>query len=121
MVMAATTTAQALSEALWLVLRNFITLFGIVRSEASKQALVEAEGVPKDHVLVADVTLAEAVKDAVQTAIEAGWRRRQWARRTKKQTCCRSPLALRMCGRSTNDVDPITDGTPGTMMWPKSC
>ena len=72
MVMAATTTAQALSEALWLVLRNFITLFGIVRSEASKQALVEAEGVPKDHVLVADVTLAEAVKDAVQKAIAAG-------------------------------------------------
>jgi NAD(P)H-binding len=45
------------------------TPFGIVRSEASKQALLESGGVPKDSVLVADVTNVKEVQDAVQTAI----------------------------------------------------
>ena len=65
------------------------TPFGIVRSVESKQALVESGGVPEGNVLVADVTNAKAVQEAVQTAIFcSGGDNRRWRRQGRLVVVC---------------------------------
>lgn len=59
-------TGQSLFRKMLALPEEFQPL-GLVRSETSKKALIES-GVPEDNIFLADVTNADAVKEAVQAA-----------------------------------------------------